>query len=94
MTNTGTGTRDVLIMIWVPVNSFKIEIIKYVVITHWGGGFQMMTIDDEEKGGVWPMMTSSQKSKIFGEVLAVKTAELRKRDFWECYTSLTFVSRS
>ena len=29
-----------------------------------GGGFQMMqmTIDDEGEGGVWPMMTSSQKS--------------------------------
>ena len=26
-----------------------------------GGGFQMMTIDDEGEGGVWPMMTSSQK---------------------------------
>ena len=25
----------------------------------------MMTIDDEGEGGVWPMMTSSQKSKIF-----------------------------
>ena len=24
-----------------------------------GGGFQMMTIDDEGEGGVWPMMTSS-----------------------------------
>ena len=29
----------------------------------------MMTIDDEGEGGVWPMMTSSQKSKIFGKVL-------------------------
>ena len=26
----------------------------------------MMMIDDEGEGGVWPMMTSSQKSKIFG----------------------------
>ena len=26
----------------------------------------MMTIDDEGEGGVWPMITSSQKSKIFG----------------------------
>ena len=26
----------------------------------------MMTIDDEGEGGVWPMMTSSQKFKIFG----------------------------
>ena len=32
-----------------------------------GGGFQMMTIDDEgEGGGFWPMMTSSQKPQIFG----------------------------
>ena len=29
----------------------------------------MMTIDDEGEGGVWPMMTSSQKSKIFGKFL-------------------------
>ena len=29
----------------------------------------MMTIDDEGEGGVWPMMTSSQKSKIFGKYL-------------------------
>ena len=34
-----------------------------------GGGFQMMTIDDEGEGGVWPMMASSQKSKIFGKSL-------------------------
>ena len=34
-----------------------------------GGGFQMMTIDDEGEGGVWPMMTSSQKSKILGKFL-------------------------
>ena len=29
----------------------------------------MMTIDDEGEGGVWPMMTSSQKSRIFGKFL-------------------------
>ena len=29
----------------------------------------MMTIDDEGEGGVWQMMTSSQKSKIFGKFL-------------------------
>ena len=29
----------------------------------------MMTIDDKGEGGVWPMMTSSQKSKIFGKFL-------------------------
>ena len=33
------------------------------------GGFQMMTIDDEGGGRVWPIMTSSQKSKIFGKFL-------------------------
>ena len=29
----------------------------------------MMSIDDEGEGGVWPMMTSSQKSKILGKFL-------------------------
>ena len=29
----------------------------------------MMTIDDEGEGGVLPMMTSSQKSQIFGKFL-------------------------
>ena len=29
----------------------------------------MMTIDDEGEGGVWPMMTSSQTSKILGKFL-------------------------
>ena len=31
----------------------------------------MMTIDDEGEGGVWPMMTSSQKSKIFGSLQGI-----------------------
>ena len=30
---------------------------------------KMMTVDDEGEGGVWPMMTSSQKSKVSGKFL-------------------------
>ena len=34
-----------------------------------GGGFQIMTIDDEGRGVFGPMMTPSQKSKFFGKFL-------------------------
>ena len=66
----------------------------------------MMMIDGEGGGGVWPMMTSSQKPQIFGEFLGffedffliiykirTKISNLPRKFKLECHLSSSRVAK-